>query len=474
MAYEGYIDFAGTQDIRGWIFDMAFPQNPVTLEILCGSQVVATIVADQFRQDLLAHEKGDGKHAFHYVAEQPHPELLSARVVGKRWKLPPGGHSTESWIVQGILAHPLNYGRPEVPYAMSRSEKSDDEQAIVARLIKAYHRARADDPMRVERKDDVWSTLTQLCHADIEQLLNRKDKEGVAEYLRDAHAKGLTFGITQGELTTNLLLARPEACAFEALRFHDNLVSLAEFVGVLDVESVEQKGPWAESLHSDPQELIQKIEAQIGISIVPPQVIGSQLGIQTSQGVLSGRELCSLYAALRIKEIARDLNLPKPTVCEIGGGMGMVGFYAVKLGIASYTLIDLPLVSVLQGYFLLRALPAEQTCLYGEEPQDSHTVFVLPTWAFNRPEVEYDLLVNQDSFPEINETYSLAYLQQAKTNVKRAFFSINQEARALQNGDTRQTVVRDLVKKAGGFERACRFRHWLRSGYIEELYRVRK
>jgi len=33
-------------------------------------------------------------------------------------------------------------------------------------------------------------------------------------------------------------------------------------------------------------------------------------------------------------------------------------------------------------------------------------------------------------------------------------------------------VVRDLVSAVGGYEREYRFRHWLRPGYVEELYRV--
>jgi hypothetical protein len=473
MAYEGYVDFSSTNQIRGWIFENGSPNTPLLVEILNGPNVIAKMMADQFRQDLLESDKGNGRHAFSFVSEKTFACPLTARIAGKRWKIPCGGNVKESWKVLGILAHSLNFGRPEVEYRMSMTVATPREQAIVARLMQAYHRAKRADPMRRSRKADVWSTLSAVCHQDIVKLLDKEDAIGVANYLRDAHAKGLTFGLTQGEHTTKLLRARPDACAFETLRFTDNLVSLAEFVGVLDVESPEQMGQWAENLHADPQELIARIEKHIGIPVVPPQVMGSLLGIRTRSGVLSGRDLLSLYAALRLKEISADLALDHPSICEIGAGLGGAAFYAIGLGLTRYTLIDLPLINVLQGYYLLSALPETSVCLYGEPSQANETVHVLPPWSFSQPGVKYDLLFNQGSFPEMHEDYAIGYLQQARKNVMRAFFSINQEARAPQNGAVRQTVVRELVRKVGGYERANRFRHWLHAGYVEELFRIK-
>jgi hypothetical protein len=71
----------------------------------------------------------------------------------------------------------------------------------------------------------------------------------------------------------------------------------------------------------------------------------------------------------------------------------------------------------------------------------------------------------------MNSAYSLAYLRHAKRNVKHAIYSINQEARAPQALFARQTTVAELVEEAGGFLRSSRFRHWLRPGYVEEVYR---
>jgi hypothetical protein len=252
----------------------------------------------------------------------------------------------------------------------------------------------------------------------------------------------------------------------------DNLVSLSEFLGILDVESPHQRGTWGENLHSDPQALVDAIRAKVGFPPETPAVIGSYFGVRTRDGLVTGRDCCALYAALRLRDIAADCGVPSPRVCEIGGGMGGVAYFGARLGF-DYTIIDLPLVSMLQGYFLLRALPDVPVQLCGEPEAAGKAVRLLPTYRFATREAQYDLLLNQDSIPEMNREYALGYLREARKRVQHAFLSINQEARALQVESTgaRQTVVRDLVAEAGGFRLSSRHRHWLRAGYVEEVYR---
>ena len=69
----------------------------------------------------------------------------------------------------------------------------------------------------------------------------------------------------------------------------------------------------------------------------------------------------SLNDPLRLREIASEMNLPSPRICEIGGGMGGAAYYAARLGAAHYTLIDLPVMNALQGYFL----PASLVGMFG-------------------------------------------------------------------------------------------------------------
>jgi hypothetical protein len=309
-------------------------------------------------------------------------------------------------------------------------------------------------------------------HAEIADLVRRRDVRGTADYLRDAHAKGITHGITQGQVTFEAFQANPNARNVAIGIFLDYLASLAEYVGVLNVECPEQNAPWGENAHKNPEETVAAIEARLGIPVVPPPVVGSALGIKIKNCVLTGRDLTALYAALRLQSVATDIGVSHPSVCEIGGGLGGVAYYANRLGIQPYTIIDLPLVSLLQGYFLLRALPGVDIRLYGEPEAAPAAIYLLPTYAFSRPSPHYDVLFNQDSMPEMHTDYSLAYLRQARQNVRHAFLSINQEAQAPQSRHARQAVVGELTQQTGGYRRAYRFRHWLRAGYVEELFRM--
>jgi hypothetical protein len=477
MAYEGYIDAVDNHQISGWIYDDARRDEALTVEILVGERVIGTVRADGFRADLVAAGKGNGRHAFRYAlgGSTTGGAMLAARVQGKRWHIQPThsalGHPPPLQDdPRRRYQHTLEFGYPQVRTGFSAAMPSKDEPIIVGRIIEAFHRALKDNPEGTHRKNDVWSEIQGAQHREVLDLIRRRDAAGLANYLRDAHAKGLTVGITQGAEMTNVLRERPEARRAIATEYVDNLVSLAEFLAILKVEAPGQRGSWAENLHADPQALIDAIGKRVGFPIETPNVMSSYFGIDVRDGILTGRDLCALYAALQVRNIAADLGIERPVVCEIGGGLGGVAYYAARMGM-KIAIVDLPLVGVLQAYFLLRALPDHDIQLYGEQESPATTVRLLPTFAFHGTEPKYDILLNQDSFPEMNVEYSLGYLRTASQNVRHAFYSINQEACAPRPGEPPQAAVPDLMEQAGGFRRSSRYRHWLRPGYVEEVYR---
>lgn len=84
-------------------------------------------------------------------------------------------------------------------------------------------------------------------------------------------------------------------------------------------------------------------------------------------------------------------------------------------------------------------------------------------------------MLNEDSFPEINEKIVKSYLKQIKTNTKSYFLSINQESQntmMIKNLD--QHIVSQLILEEGGFDQIYRFLYWMREGYVEELYKINR
>jgi hypothetical protein len=168
-----------------------------------------------------------------------------------------------------------------------------------------------------------------------------------------------------------------------------------------------------------------------------------------------------IYAASRLRAVG-----PMRTVVEIGAGYGAMAYWAVRLNtIDRYTIVDLPIVNVLQGYFLSKAIG--EVTLFGE-PQGR--IAVLPNTALGEIETPVDLVINKDSMPEMPEDAMLEYLTWARSSC-RSFFSYNQEARADFQGE-KQNNVPHGVETVGGFELVRRDASWVRRGYVEEIYRV--
>ena len=64
--YEGFIDAADCSSIRGWAWDKNQPNSSINADIYDGNTKLATVGANQFRQDLVNAGKGNGYHGFTY------------------------------------------------------------------------------------------------------------------------------------------------------------------------------------------------------------------------------------------------------------------------------------------------------------------------------------------------------------------------------------------------------------------------
>jgi hypothetical protein len=63
---EGQVDGITDEGIAGWAWDLKQPDSPIRVDIYDGEDLMATVVADQFREDLLKAKVGNGRHSFDY------------------------------------------------------------------------------------------------------------------------------------------------------------------------------------------------------------------------------------------------------------------------------------------------------------------------------------------------------------------------------------------------------------------------
>lgn len=93
-SFEGYLGGLDCDVLTGWAWNRNKPNAPVYVQILDGQQVIATVIADDFRQDLKDAGRGNGAHGFSFSI----PETLknniehsiSLRILGSSFVLKGG------------------------------------------------------------------------------------------------------------------------------------------------------------------------------------------------------------------------------------------------------------------------------------------------------------------------------------------------------------------------------------------------
>jgi len=372
-----------------------------------------------------------------------------------------------------LITHVYHRAAPRIQTSFAPERKPlDPDIEAASRVLNAWHKTTHSNPAApVHSVDDLWDGIAAHHHGELITLLQDRNPAILAEYLCNMSRHGATVGITQGETEFRKASTSAQYRHWVGFLVLDRLVALAEAVGVLRAENPEQ-GRWGENLYENVDNLIDRLQAKLGVRIAFPEVEGCLLGLDSKSGRISFRDVTALYAAWRIRTITNHHD--RTSICEIGAGLGRVAYYCAQFGIENYVIYDLPLVNVLQGYFLIRTMPGSRVVLYGEEGlAGGQAIKVLPNWALkNAASKSHDLVLNQDSFPEIERSTVQEYLREIRRTTRGYFLSINHEAETPMGESSKHLVVSEAIEEVGGFERQYRFPCWVRAGYVEELYKV--
>lgn len=147
-------------------------------------------------------------------------------------------------------------------------------------------------------------------------------------------------------------------------------------------------------------------------------------------------------------------------VAEIGPGLGRTAYYANRMGLADYTLIDIPLSGAAQAHYLGSVLGPDAVTLWDET--GSAPVRIAPPSAFLDSNNQFDLVVNIDSLTEMSRAIADAYWSRIQSAAP-VFLSVNHEYNAFR--------FADLYRASGHAHLVQRTPYWLRQGYAEELVR---
>jgi putative sugar O-methyltransferase len=372
-----------------------------------------------------------------------------------------------SWVIrrpEWIAGRPIAVLKLLEPASL---RSSGSNLAIANRMISAAdHKVRGDENLVSE--GSIWSVLRDSHYKDLIGLVEGGDADRLDKYLsglfRDKSVNGYTYGSTFDTW--------PHRWHYLPIQIELSVVQLAEALGLIRAECHEQgEVAFWRKLNTE-QELIEKLEGYFGIRVEQPRS-GDPNGIFFGGRFLT-RETCShLHSAYKMRQAIDRKGLGNDLkIVEIGGGFGGTTFWLRKLlgsRISRHAIVDLPEVGLVQSFFLGSVEP-HNLVLQGEARAGmASPLQLIPFDALSMIDFKPNVLINQDSMPEMPLKEVERYIGWASENVRGLFISFNQETYS-SGGDDVQVYVPEVVSRYQQFRRISRETSWDRRGYVEEIY----
>jgi len=141
---RGNLDYAAWSGIKGWIWDPTEPEKRVALDLLDGDNLLATVLASEYRVDLEDAGIGDGRHGFTIgFSETLLPfarHTLHLRPVGSAVELPSFPlELTRAHI--GFDASAMRFLLGNVAAETTRAQEPDDLAPMIGNLVELLDQA---------------------------------------------------------------------------------------------------------------------------------------------------------------------------------------------------------------------------------------------------------------------------------------------------------------------------------------------
>lgn len=339
--------------------------------------------------------------------------------------------------------------------AVSVGEEPALSDKDIHRLLSAY---RASKPESYYDEQSVWGFYFKSKLIKLHKIFMRGSIPEARQELANPGSNKLFYGFdnTFDEITKKMQQKPSHQLGMAKLCLGE-LITLAEAFGVLPCDRPES-GHWRNNRFLA-DDVIKRLEIDLGVKIEFPNPYPLEYGLATQCGIASYRSIHALHQTLFARKLLHEQRSAR--LLEIGAGLGRGAFYASKLGVAQYDIVDLPLTMLSQGYFLMSTLGADKVRLGGEPYLTTPgCVNLLLPPEFLNDEQRYDLAINVDSFPEIDQRIAQQYWNKIESCSNR-FLSINHEFNEL--------TVKELYKGSPRVQSVTRHPSWMRRGYVEEL-----
>lgn len=383
----------------------------------------------------------------------------------------PGGplHAQAGGGLWHILSHASGPFHVRETVSLGASEEGAEDLAIAERLLGVFLRMLDHQQNALPREkvaaSGIWEMSRHAFHGEFYALVAERDVPGIARYMRNAMQTKLTHGLGPGQQVHEAMAAGGGGLEANVVLILDRLASLAESLGVRPVENPEQ-GLYGSGFTTSASNLVRQIEQALGYRIGRQRTMGA-FGVLVEDQVFDARVPDDVYSAERIKTVMQHHGLR--SVAEIGGGLGGSAVQAIRAGLGEYTVFDLPVILLVQGWLLMKAFGTDAVEMFSETAPNA-IVFLRPYWEFPDRSREFGLVFNRDSLPEIPEQHAMAYISEIADR-GCTLLSINQESMGSTDSlEVRQLWVNGLVRREPRLRCVGRHPYWNRKGYVEELF----
>lgn len=393
----------------------------------------------------------------------------------QRWWLRVGYDMLDLTVATRVIRRPewlRRYSKPlPSTFAPRHAPDQTSDEIIATRIISSYRKIKLGEHQATlsALQDSMWGAFLQSEYAALRNLVEEGDIGRLARYLstifRSETVNGYAFGSKFDPF--------PHRWWYLPIGIELSVITLAESVGIVRAECPEQgQIPYWRSEFSE-ERLIGELESFFSVQIEAPRA-GDARGIFFGGRFLTLETCSQLYTAHKMRDaINRGIGpSAELNIVEIGGGYGGLCYWMHQLlgtRINRYVIVDLPEVNLVQAYFL-SSLKTRELTLFGEEKSTPGSrIELIPHWTLSDVDWRPNVLINQDSMPEMPEAEVARYLSWGSEKVDGLFLSFNQEAFSPWRGIP-QVHVPSIISRYPRFRRLSRSPSWVRRGYVEEIY----
>ena len=306
----------------------------------------------------------------------------------------------------------------------------------------------------------VWEMMKWEFHQEFLSVFEARDSTAIEKFFDLVRQNKVTHGIGYGEEAFRVFSSEETRKEFiEDLWVQ--IIVLGMSVGAIPYWSFEQPNKF--NPYEIPLiELKEMVEGAIGFNISANDNMGN-FGLRIGNSLIDEKICQDIFTAWNISQLISRKGLRRGRVAEIGAGMGGTAEILYKYFNIRVDIYDLPVVNILQ----IANLSTSVSLKILDDPRNNNMVNILPYFEFAKQ--KYDLVLNRDSFPEMQKEQLSRYIIRT-AKVSKNLLSINQESQNL-DGTTegRQHWAHKEFMKSGLWKSSLRLPFPFRDGYVYEL-----